>query len=84
VNSPGEQRAGIRGVRRASYALTASTAKQNSHTPLPAAHVRAAADDFLNFLSLLNLQLHARGMGRLETTLTQAGFGGPKLEYANV
>jgi hypothetical protein len=37
-------------------------------------HVRASMQDFIKFLSLLDTQLHAKGMGRLENMLMQANF----------
>ncbi len=41
---------------------------------LKTAHVRAAMDDFVNFLGFINLQLHTRGIERLETMLMPANF----------
>jgi hypothetical protein len=41
---------------------------------LTTAHVHAAMNDFVNFLGFINLQLHTRGIERLETMLMPANF----------
>jgi hypothetical protein len=41
---------------------------------LTTAHVQAAMNDFVNFLGFINLQLHTRGIERLETMLMPANF----------
>jgi hypothetical protein len=37
-------------------------------------HIRASMQDFIEFLSLIDTQLHAKRMGRLENMLMQANF----------
>lgn len=37
-------------------------------------HIRAAMQDFIEFLTVIDTQLHAKGMGRLENLLMQANF----------
>jgi hypothetical protein len=41
---------------------------------LKTAHVHAAMNDFVNFLGFINLQLHTRGIERLEAMLMPANF----------
>src|SRR5215210_5178956 len=44
------------------------------HHGLKTGHVYAAMNDFVNFLGFINLQLHTRGIERLETMLMPANF----------
>ena len=37
-------------------------------------HIRAAMQDFIEFLSVIDGQLHTKGMGRFENLLMQANF----------
>lgn len=44
-------------------------------------HVRRVMSDFLNFLGFVNLQLHGKGLKRLETLMMQANFSSIVSEY---
>jgi len=50
----------------------------NSRAAIPfgvrPAHVRAAMQDFIEFLTLIDTQLHSKGMGTLEGVMQQASF----------
>ncbi len=47
-------------------------------------HVRSAMNDFLDFLSFINGQLHTKGTPRLETFLMPANFSSIVGEYMTI
>ena len=47
-------------------------------------HIRKAMFDFIEFLEFINLQLHAKGMPRLEMFLMPASFSSIVGEFANL
>ena len=44
-------------------------------------HIRATMQDFIEFLSVIDGQLHAKGMDRIENTLMQANFSSIVREF---